>query len=352
MAERDLDALVVRAPDNILYLTNYWGMKGYDVAIFPREGEPTLVTVASQQPDAERLAWTPDNVYFRSTTLTTRGRRLFVPLTCASRPFANETSTAAWASSSPSGRRRATAWSASRRRSPSRGSPRCATPPARCRDATPLLNETRAIKTDQEIARMRLANELAALAMEHVRDRIAPGMRAAEVAALWEGHVHATGIGFRDRVEMARGFASVWPGPAIRSFTPTSEGVVVEGEPTLFEIWVCADGYWCDHTKNLVCGDLKPAYADLLETLTGIYNEVTALAVDGAPLSELDRIVRERTAEAGYPGQPSHPMCHGVRRAGPRGAVRPSEGSRHNPGRHGSSLSSRGSTGRAAAGSA
>ena len=28
MAEDDLDALVVRAPDNVLYLTNFWGMKG------------------------------------------------------------------------------------------------------------------------------------------------------------------------------------------------------------------------------------------------------------------------------------------------------------------------------------
>jgi Xaa-Pro aminopeptidase len=28
MADEGLDALVVRAPDNVLYLTNFWGMKG------------------------------------------------------------------------------------------------------------------------------------------------------------------------------------------------------------------------------------------------------------------------------------------------------------------------------------
>ncbi len=39
MAERDIDALVVRAPDNVVYLTNYWPMKGYAVAVVPREGE-------------------------------------------------------------------------------------------------------------------------------------------------------------------------------------------------------------------------------------------------------------------------------------------------------------------------
>ena len=43
MGERELDALVARAPDNVLYLTNFWGMKGYDAVVFPREGEPRLV---------------------------------------------------------------------------------------------------------------------------------------------------------------------------------------------------------------------------------------------------------------------------------------------------------------------
>src|SRR5439155_1429637 len=56
MAERELDALVVRAPDNVLYLTDYWCMKGYDLAVFPREGEPTLVVLEPQAEEAER-AW-------------------------------------------------------------------------------------------------------------------------------------------------------------------------------------------------------------------------------------------------------------------------------------------------------
>ena len=38
MKDQDVTALVVRAPDNVLYLTNYWCMKGYDAVVFPREG--------------------------------------------------------------------------------------------------------------------------------------------------------------------------------------------------------------------------------------------------------------------------------------------------------------------------
>src|SRR5581483_4281960 len=65
LVEQDLDAVVVRAPDNILYLTNYWTMKGYDIAVFPREGDPTLIVVEPQFHEAQRTAWNKDVRCFR-----------------------------------------------------------------------------------------------------------------------------------------------------------------------------------------------------------------------------------------------------------------------------------------------
>src|ERR671915_1569653 len=65
MGEHGLDALVVRAPDNILYLTNFWGMKGYDACVFPREGDPVLVCLEASEEDAARTAWTDDVRLFR-----------------------------------------------------------------------------------------------------------------------------------------------------------------------------------------------------------------------------------------------------------------------------------------------
>ena len=44
------------------------------------------------------------------------------------------------------------------------------------RDAMGVLNAARAIKTPQEIERIRLANEICAAAMEHVRGLLRPGM--------------------------------------------------------------------------------------------------------------------------------------------------------------------------------
>jgi Xaa-Pro aminopeptidase len=58
MEAAGLDTLVVRAPDNVLYLTNFWSMKGYDACVFPREGEPVLITIEASADDAARSAWT------------------------------------------------------------------------------------------------------------------------------------------------------------------------------------------------------------------------------------------------------------------------------------------------------
>ena len=179
-------------------------------------------------------------------------------------------------------------------------------------DATPLLAAARALKTDQEIERMRLANDIAAAAMEHCKLILEPGMSEAQVAAEWEGFVHGEGTGWNGKVELALGFSLVWSGPGIKTFTATTSRPVVEGEPTLFEIWVCADGYWCDHTKNLVVGELTPQYQQLEAGLMAVYDDAIAFARPGASLAELDRRIRAGIDAMGFPGQPSHPICHGV----------------------------------------
>ena len=305
MAEADLDALVVRAPDNVLYLSNFWGMKGYDAVVFPREEEPVLICLEASADDAARTAWTQEVRFLRgyderdprppiARTLDLAreaaapyervGLELSLGTQAADRMVGEPTTfTKGWFDAFPA-----------------------------AVDATPLLNGARAIKTAQEVERMRLANEIAARAMEHVAEHLRPGMRECEAGALWNAYVHGEGTGFEGKVELAHGFSLVWSGAGIRTFTATGDRPVQEHEPTLFEIWVCADGYWCDHTKNLCPGELTPEYDRLLEQLLAVYDAAVAFCRPGASLAELDLLIREGIAEAGYPGQPSHPVCHGV----------------------------------------
>ena len=305
MGEHDLDALVVRAPDNVLYLTNFWGMKGYEACVFPREGEPALICLEPSAEDAARTAWTEDI-------------RLFSGYDPGDpRPPGARALDAACETSSQYGRVGLELSLGTQAADRMVGEPTTfqkawfdAWPEAA--DATPLLNEARAIKTPQEVERIRLANEIAAAAMEHVQGVLRPGMTEAQAAAEWQGFVHGEGTGWNGQVELAFGFSLVWSGPGIRTFTATTSRPIVENEPTLFEIWVSADGYWADHTKNLCPGTLTPRYAELLDQLTAVYDDAVAFCEPGASLAELDRRTREAIAAAGYPGHPSHPICHGV----------------------------------------
>jgi Xaa-Pro aminopeptidase len=104
----------------------------------------------------------------------------------------------------------------------------------------------------------------------------------------------------------------VWSGPGIRTFTATSDQIVCEHEPTLLEIWVVTDGYWCDLTKNACPGELSSEYDRLTDDLLGVYRQAIDHLKPGASIPELDRLVRAGLSDIGYPGQPSHPIAHGV----------------------------------------
>ena len=84
---------------------------------------------------------------------------------------------------------------------------------------------------------MRLANDIAAAAMEHVQGVIRPGMTEAQAASEWLGFVHGEGTGWGGQVELALGFSLVWSGSGIRTFTATANRPIVEGEPTKTGPW-------------------------------------------------------------------------------------------------------------------
>lgn len=313
MEEADLDALVVRAPDNVHYLTNYWAMKAWEIAILPREADPIVLAVEPQELDVRRNAWTDDIVFFKGFNVDDPRPAFLRALEKAigvlqerglTRRIGVETSNAV--------------------QSPERmtGEPTVywkgyfddlEDAIDEVVDCTPMLTRLRMIKTDQEVERIRITNDLSAEAVQYVRDNIRAGMKDAEVGAMYEGYVHSHGIGYRNTIEMARAFTLVWSGDSIQTFTATKNTVVQEDAPTLMEIWTCADGYWNDLTKNACPGTLSPEYNTLLELLLSVWDEAVRDHLGpGASLAELDGFIRARIAEGGYPGQPSHYVCHGV----------------------------------------
>ena len=150
--------------------------------------------------------------------------------------------------------------------------------------------------------------------MDHARGVIRAGHdRGADRGPVGPASSTARARAGRGLVELALGFSLVWAGPGIQTFTATANRPVLEGEPTLFEIWVCADGYWCDHTKNLVVGELTERYRELEAGLREVYDDAVALLPSRARASPSSTgSVREGVERLGFRGQPTHPICHGV----------------------------------------
>ena len=278
MGAAGLDAIVVRAPDNVVYLTNYWPMKGYATVVFPRDGDPTLLVLEPQESEGRAQAWTPDVRPFR-----------FYDPTDPRPPTARamDKTIEVLRERGLTGRIGIELTQSSQSTDRMLGEPTVFTmgyfdallgAAGEVVDAVPLLAAARVTKTAQEIERMRMANEVAALALEATRKDIHPGMSTSQVGGIWEGHVHSIGIGYESKVTMARGVSLIWSGDGIQTFTPTKGEPVAENEPTLFEIWVCVDGYWNDLTKNMVFGDLEPRYDRLLGSLLSIFDEAIAYA--------------------------------------------------------------------------
>src|SRR6185437_3563264 len=154
--------------------------------VFPREGEPVLICLEASEEDAARTAWTSDVRYIQ-------GYAADDP-----RPPFARTLDAALEAARPYGRVGLELSLGTQASDRMVGEPTTFTKSwfdalPNAADATPLLARARAIKTEQEVARIRIANEIAAQAMHVVRRRIEPGMTESQASAIWQGHVHCEG---------------------------------------------------------------------------------------------------------------------------------------------------------------
>ena len=343
MAEQELDALVVRAPDNVLYLTNFWAMKGYDAVVFPRAGDPTLICLEPSAADAERMAWTSDVRLFagydpndpRSPTLRaldiarelTEGRvGLELSLgTQATDRMVGEPTTfpKAWFDAWPD-----------------------------ALDASPLLAEARAVKTEQEIERMRLANEIAAAAMEHVQGVLRPGMTCAQAAAEWQGFVHGEGTGWKGQVG---------PGAAVLACLVRPEHQHVHRHHRRPDRRGRADALRDLGLRGRLLGRPhqeplpRRARPSATRTCSPRSRRSTTTPWRSAGRARASPSSTAGFAEgidaAGYPGQPSHPICHGIGARAHEPPYAHQAGGGEIRGRAWCWRSSPGSTGRAAAAS-
>jgi Xaa-Pro aminopeptidase len=65
IADQDIDLAVIHDPDNIYFLSGFWGYPGMDfgrptILVIPRTGTPTLITPGLEAEMAANMTWVED----------------------------------------------------------------------------------------------------------------------------------------------------------------------------------------------------------------------------------------------------------------------------------------------------
>lgn len=257
-----LDALVLRLPENIVMAMGVWPMNGFSYAVFTADAGPVALIAPSCEDEEMGDCWTDDVRFFVWPRLDMPD-----PLTAIRDAMSDivrqhklrrgrigyEGSFECVAPSHNAGEVIVPCES-------SKAFLESFAPSAKWIDATGLLHELRATKTEQEIARLRVAHQVAGFGLKRFHESLAPGKTEAEVAAIVYEACLTRGV----RLGQARHvnvFPQVSSGPnscrAWRPVVTTGARRIKAGEVALLELAVCVDGFWADVTRVKVVG--KPS---------------------------------------------------------------------------------------------
>ncbi|HEX6798825.1 MAG TPA: Xaa-Pro peptidase family protein [Ktedonobacterales bacterium] len=187
-------------------------------------------------------------------------------------------------------------------------------PGAHLHDATDLLEELAATKTDGELARIREAEELARIGFDAARATIQIGVTEAEVAAAVTQAMLAAGYALpgahhiTPHVHVMAGVRSAW---AYKAFNLTSNYALQRGDPVSVQLEIAIDGYWAELTRPFfsdVIGDTwRTAHAACLHAQDAALRVIRA----GATGKAADAAARDVLTERGLGQYFKHGLGHG-----------------------------------------
>jgi len=316
MQRARLDALLVRLPENVLFLTGYWPLAGFAFALFPVDRDPTLTVPRGEATEA-REAWTRSIRTFSYGTLDTGDplesvmrhlRTLRVKFGRSWRSIGVEKSFESVSPALNAGECAVPAWKTSRML-------RQAFSGKRLRDATTLLEHLRATKTGLEIAKLRVANEIARIGLEVFREGVEAGRKLSELVGIVESAIVSKGTGYKG-ARRVRAFAQISSGEdTARAWRPcviSSDKKLRRGDIVILELACVADGFWSDRTRTCVVGKPTEKVRRMAEAVLSAQRAALATCRAGARACEVDRAAREIIEERGYGKYFIHITGHGI----------------------------------------
>jgi Xaa-Pro dipeptidase len=315
MAKEDIAALVCRLSENVVYLSDYWPHHGFSGAILPVTGEP-LVFVPEVEGEYAELGWAKVQPFgwglLKDGDLFENYRRI---LTQAHKSLGLKGKKIGMDKSievvSPPYRAaepviRATPWNDLMADVFS---------DAVLLDASDLLQNARAIKSDYTLKKLRIANEISEMGINYGLSKLKVGMTEAQLGALVEYKIRADGPGYKG-ARLMRAFGEVSAGPVNSTkatlLIPSTDYVIKEGDLVMIELATIVDGYWSDLTYMAVAGQLNQRQKELYNHLLEAQQAAAQQMRPGASFADPDAAARKVLDKAGLGEYFIHITGHGV----------------------------------------
>ena len=188
-------------------------------------------------------------------------------------------------------------------------------PSARWFDATVLLHELRATKTEAEIARLRTAQRVAGFGLEKFHESVVPGMTEAEIGATVYTACLTQGVRLR-QTRHINVYPQVSSGPnaerAWRPIVTTGNRRLRERDVALLELGVCVDGFWADVTRVKAAGKPTTVQRDVFAAVKAAQQAATAVISPGVEARVPHEAATAVLVEAGFEKYLVHLTGHGL----------------------------------------
>jgi Xaa-Pro dipeptidase len=188
-------------------------------------------------------------------------------------------------------------------------------PNAELIDAFPLLTRLRAIKSEFELKKMKIASQIAEMGMNEFLATLRPGLTEAAVGSAIEAVIRRDGPGYRG-ARMVRASAEVCSGEknTLRDWilVPSSSRKIAAGDLVMVELGTVVDGYWSDLTYMAVAGEPTARQRRIHNTLLEAQQAAIRMVCDGNAWSDPDQAAREYLAAANLDKFFIHGSGHGI----------------------------------------
>ena len=317
MIQDGIDVLLCRLPENVLYLTGYWPVIGASLAVFPANGEPTLILPYSEL-DYAADGWVDDQRTYRfinmQATANPTGETIKLLKDLWQEKGYGKASVGYEGSFELVGGNNVAA--EARVLAPATlNALMGALPEATWKDGTDTLKKARVVKSQVEIEQLRITNEVACMGYEVAREMVQAGAQESEIAGAVEGRIYGKGVGYKN-VKRARGYCFVMSGVnsvnSWRPFCVSTSKRLAWGEPVLVELDAMTNGYFNDLTRTFFVGKPDARAKRIFDVVQEAVNTVVDAVKPGVRAADLDALARKVIDKAGYGEYFNHQLGHGI----------------------------------------